>query len=170
MLQSERLLLRAPEPDDIDFLYDQENDNNLWLVGEVNQPLSRFTLAHYLKNAHQPFAEAGQLRMMICLKNKEIIGSIDLFEHDAKNQRAGVGIALLENYRKQGLGAEALETLKTYAADVLGLHQLYCHVQENNAASLALFKKCNFKTVGLLRDWVRQHKKFIPVYLLQCVL
>jgi diamine N-acetyltransferase len=170
MLQAKNIFLRAPEPADIDFLYEAENDESLWLVGELNQPLSRFTIKKYLENAHLTIAEALQLRLMICLHDGTTIGSIDLFEYDSTNLRAGVGIALLQSYRGRGLGAEALERLKLYANEILNLHQLYCHVQEDNVASIGLFSKCGFTTCGLQKDWLRQRKRFVNVYMMQCIL
>lgn len=170
MLKAQNIYLRAPEPSDIEFLYETENEEKLWLVGEVNQPLSRFTLEKYLENAHQTIAEAGQMRLMICLYTHEIIGSIDLFDYDPKNQRASVGIALIESFRGRGLGAEALERLKQYAHEVLNMHQLYCHVQEENLPSIGLFSKCGFKITGLLQHWLRLRKRFVNVYIMQCIL
>jgi len=170
MLQAKNIFLRAPEPSDIDFLYEAENDEKLWLVGEINQPLSRFTIKNYLDNAHQTIAEASQMRLMICMNDGTTIGSIDLFDYDQTNQKAGVGIALLESFRARGLGAEALERVKVYARDILNLHQLYCHVHEDNLPSIGLFNKCNFTICGLQKDWLRQRNRFLNVYMMQCIL
>jgi diamine N-acetyltransferase len=170
MIRGERTYLRALEPEDIDFLYQVENNQELWQVGVLQQPISRFTLTEYLKNAHQTLAEAGQMRLMICLNAGEPIGLIDLFDHDAINNRAGIGIALLQNFRGQGLGAEALEVMKNYARNQLKLHQLFCHVQTENIPSVGLFSKCGFKTAGTLQHWLRTTEGYSNVYLMQCIL
>ena len=36
--------LRAIEPEDLDLLYQIENDSSLWDVGTTNVPYSRYTL------------------------------------------------------------------------------------------------------------------------------
>ncbi len=169
MITGEQIFLRALEPDDLEFLYTAENDETLWHAGILQQPISKFTLKAYLENAHQTLQEAGQLRLVICKTDKAPIGLIDLFDFDPTHQRAAVGIMLLDKERGKGLGADALNTLKTYTHKI-GLHQLYCHVQESNLPSLGLFKRCGFTNAGLLKDWVRVGKQFEDVYFMQCVL
>ena len=44
--------LRPIEPEDIDFLYNLENDMTLWEVSETQKPFSRDVLRKYLENAH----------------------------------------------------------------------------------------------------------------------
>ena len=169
MIKGENIFLRALEPDDLEFLYQAENDSRLWHAGALQQPISKYTLKAYLENAHQTLTEASQVRMVICLNDASPIGLIDLFDYDANHQRAAVGIMLLEEQRGKGLGAEAVEALKGYASQ-LGLHQLYCHVQESNIPSLGLFARCGFKNAGILVDWWRWKKRFENVYIMQCVL
>ena len=40
--------LRALEPEDLDFLYEMENDESLWEVGNTNVPYSRQVLLDYI--------------------------------------------------------------------------------------------------------------------------
>ena len=90
MIRGEHIFLRALEPGDLAFLAQIENDARLWQVGELHQPLSQYTLEAYLENAHQPLAEAGQLRLGICTTPGVMIGLVDLFNYDAMHHRAGV--------------------------------------------------------------------------------
>ena len=43
--------LRAIEPEDLDVIYDIENDLELWTVGYTNAPYSRYILHDYIANA-----------------------------------------------------------------------------------------------------------------------
>ena len=47
-LESENLLLRALEPEDLDILYEWENDPELWKYGSTLTPYSKFALRDYL--------------------------------------------------------------------------------------------------------------------------
>ena len=171
MLEGEHIYLRALEPEDLDFLYRAENDASIWQAGLLQQPISKFTLKAYLEQAHHTLEEAGQLRMLICLKeNNQPIGLIDLFDYDAANQRAGVGIMLVQEQRGKGLGVEAVSALKAYAHEKLRLRQVYCHVQQENMPSLGMFTKCGFHNAGNLKDWIRTPEGFSNVYIMQCLL
>ncbi|MFW5916403.1 MAG: GNAT family N-acetyltransferase, partial [Bacteroidota bacterium] len=84
------------------------------------------------------------------------IGSVDLFEIDNFHQKAGIGILIHKGkYRNRGYAAQALNVMIRYAFDVLLLHQLYCNIDEDNEASLKLFKKMGFQVTGNKKDWIR---------------
>ena len=44
----QKLILRALEPEDLDFLYSIENDAELWDFGCANVPYSKFSLNNYI--------------------------------------------------------------------------------------------------------------------------
>ena len=46
-----KIFLRALEPEDLDFLYEMENDESLWEVGSTNVPYSRQMLLDYIATA-----------------------------------------------------------------------------------------------------------------------
>lgn len=154
-LQGKNIYLRALEPDDLEFLYTIENDQNIWEVSNTQTPYSRFLIKQYLENAHQDIYEAKQLRLAICLNNHfEAIGLIDLFDFDPKNNRAGVGIVIKEiENRNQNIGSEALSLLIQYSFYNLNIHQLFANINEENKASLALFTKFGFQKIGTKKDW-----------------
>lgn len=154
-LQGKNIYLRALEPDDLEFLYTIENDQNIWEVSNTQTPYSRFLIKQYLENAHQDIYEAKQLRLAICLNNHfEAIGLIDLFDFDPKNNRAGVGIVIKEiENRNQNIGSEALSLLIQYSFYNLNIHQLFANINEENKASLALFTKFGFQEIGLKKQW-----------------
>jgi len=154
-LSGEGIYLRALEPEDLDFLYQVENDPAQWSISNTVAPYSRAVLEEYLLHAHQDIYAVRQLRLMICLSSHEPIGTIDLYEFDPKNLRAGVGIMIKEEFRRQQAAAKTLAILHSYCRDVLHLHQLYCTIQDTNGASLALFSKSGYTRVGTRKDWLR---------------
>lgn len=167
-LQGQYISLRALEPEDLEFIYKIENDENLWELSNTQTPYSRFLIKQYLDNAHQDIFEAKQLRLVICGLNNEALGLIDIFDFDFKNKRAGVGILIQsEENRYQGYGKEALELLVNYCFNQLHLHQLYCNISEDNDSSLALFENNGFQKVGLKNDWNFNGKSYKNEYLLQ---
>ena len=153
-LQGKHIHLRALEPGDLDFLYELENNTDIWEISGTTVPYSKHVLKQYLDNAHRDIFDVKQLRLCICKADK-VLGLIDLFDFDPHNKRAGVGLVILEQKdRNRGIGAEALTLLCEYVFKVLGLRQLYADVLEGNEASLHLFKKMGFVEVGLKKDWI----------------
>jgi diamine N-acetyltransferase len=154
-LQGQNIYLRALEPEDLEFIYHIENDENIWEVSNTQTPYSKFLIRQYLENAHQDIYEAKQLRLAICKKEtSEAIGLIDLFDFDPKNNRAGVGIIIQNKTdRKSGFGKEALGLVIEYAFQQLQLHQLYANIGLENQASLALFITFGFEKIGVKKDW-----------------
>ena len=154
-LKGQNIYLRALEPEDLEFVYALENDRSVWEVSHTQTPYSKFLIHQYLENAHQDIYQAKQLRLAIC-KNDSFtaIGLIDLFDFDAKNNRAGIGIIIQETTdRNQGFGSQALELLIQYSFEHLAVHQLYANIAISNEASIKLFTTFGFQLVGIKKDW-----------------
>ncbi|MDD2986515.1 GNAT family N-acetyltransferase [Flavobacterium sp.] len=154
-LKGQHIYLRALEPEDLEFVYELENDTSIWEISQTQTPYSRFLIRQYLENAQQDIFEAKQLRLAICKNDSfEAIGLIDLFDFDPKNQRAGIGILIQHpNHRNQGYGHQAVALLIQYSFEVLALHQLYATISTDNHASIALFTTFGFQCVGIKKDW-----------------
>lgn len=169
MLQNDNIRLRAPEPDDVDFLVDLENDTQLWHVTQTRVPYSRFEMEQYVFSQNkQDVFSLQQVRFMIELKKeRQLAGTIDLFEIDGLNRRAGVGIVVVEAFRNKGYAGATLELVAEYAFNHLNLHQLFCHVEEDNEASLKLFQSHGFQVSGLKKEWNSKNDQFVGEYFLQ---
>ncbi|NLF43252.1 MAG: GNAT family N-acetyltransferase [Bacteroidales bacterium] len=165
------LSLRALEFQDIDLIFEWENDQELWIISNTLTPFSRYHLEQYILNSSNDIYTDRQLRLMVSLNGegleKKTIGCIDLFDFEPHHRRAGVGIMIGKEYRNRGFAFQSLELLIDYAFNTLSLHQLYCNVSENNEASMALFKKAGFEIIGIKRDWVLYHGKYQNEVMLQ---
>lgn len=170
MIEGTRLYLRALEPADIDLLYQWENDTSLWYVSNTLTPFSRFTLEQYVLNSHQDIYSARQLRMMVIRKEDgTALGTIDLFDFDPFHKRAGIGIMILEQYRKQGYAWETLEIMISYCFETLLLHQLYCNIAVDNNASIELFTKSGFTVIGNKKHWLLDKNGYKDELILQLI-
>ena len=171
LLESDLLKLRALEPEDLDYLYKWENDTTLWRYGSSLAPYSRFSLRDYLADSRLDIFQSRQLRLMIVLKSENDlpVGTIDLYDFDPINGRAGVGILVDENYRKQGVGMEALKLIEVYVFHFLMLKQIYAYVPEQNKPSLMLFTNSGYKEAGKLISWIKNGDKYEDVYFMQLI-
>lgn len=168
ILKGKNIYLRALEPEDLDVVYDIENDTSLWKLSDTQTPYSRFLIKQYLENAQQDIFEAKQLRLAVCDTHDNTIGLIDVFDFDYKNKRAGIGIIIKsESDRFKGYGKEALELLVNYCFTTLHLHQVYANISESNLPSLRLFEGNGFKKIGLKKDWSFDGHHYTNEYILQ---
>ncbi len=154
-LKGETLFLRALEPEDLDFVYEVENDESIWEISNTQTPYSLYLIKQYIENAQQDLYEAKQLRLAICRYDDFTpVGLIDLFEYDPKNNRAGIGIMIKdEDLRNTGIGSETLNLLINYSFKHLNLHQLFANIDATNEASKSLFTKFGFDFIGIKKQW-----------------
>jgi diamine N-acetyltransferase len=161
MIKSKNIGLRAVEPEDIDFLYSIENDQEIWKVSNTLLPFSRFEIEQYVLNCDRDIYVSKQIRFIIVELSSGIsIGCIDIFDFDPNNQRAGLGIIIDKIHRNSGFATEALQILIEYAFKTLHLHQLYCHITTENVGSVRLFVKNGFRYMGTRKDWTFFNGKF----------
>ena len=50
-LKGKHIYLRALEPEDLDFVYEIENDTSLWALSDTQTPYSRFLIKQYLEKS-----------------------------------------------------------------------------------------------------------------------
>lgn len=164
---SPKVKLRAIEPEDLDLLYRIENDRELWNVGTSNVPYSRYTLHDYIANASDDIYVDRQVRMMIENQNGEVVGIVDVVNFDPGNCRAEVGLIILNAFRRQGYGRDALSQITDYALHVLHLHQLFAFVDTRNLASYHLFKCMGFEESAKIKDWLYDGLEYHDAMMLQ---
>lgn len=167
----EDIRLRAPEPEDLELLYDWENNNSIWVISNTTVPFSKYILKRYIENSHKTIYETGQVRLMIDhIPDKSTIGTIDIFDFDAFHKRAGIGILIADNkYRRKGYASMALKCLIDYCFNTLQLHQLYCNILENNCESMELFGKNGFIRAGIKKDWVKSPEGYLNEHMFQLI-
>jgi len=168
-MKYDKIRLRALEPEDLELLYDWENNDAYWMISNTMTPFSKFTLKRFLKHSHKNIYETGQLRLMIELIDEKLtIGTIDLFDFDPFHKRAGIGILIAdEAQRRKGYASMALKCVIDYCFDTLQLHQLYCNILANNGESMDLFQKLGFVRIGVKKEWVKTTDGYLDEHMFQ---
>ena len=90
------------------------------------------------------------------LATGDLAGAAIVWEIDAHNRSAHLGLTLRPAFRGRGLGSETLRALCVYGFDFLGLHRLQIETITDNHAMIAAAEKAGFTREGILRDdaWV----------------
>lgn len=160
-----KILLRAIEPSDVDFMYDVEQDPDAWKYSDYVAPLSHELLRQYALTYDADPLRAGQLRLII--EDGGIpVGIADIFDISARHLRADTGIYILPQYRYSGKGAAALKVLADYCKDRLGLHQIVASVSKHNQPALRCYIKAEFVETGMRPQWWRSSQGYEDVALL----
>jgi diamine N-acetyltransferase len=170
-MKYKEISLRALEPEDLELLYEWENNLSYWIISNTVVPFSKYTLKRYLENSHKNIYETGQLRLMIDhIPDNTTIGTIDIFDFDPFHKRAGLGILIAkEDYRRKGYASMALKCLVNYCFSTLQLHQIYCNILVNNCESMDLFKKAGFMQSGIKKDWIKTSDGYLDEYIFQLI-
>ena len=148
-----KINLRALELDDLEFLFEIENNRKLWKISHTILPFSKYYLEKYVKESNLDIFSEKQFRFVISLKNKCPIGLIDLFDFDPVSHRAGIGIVIQNKYRKKGYALESIKLIEDISKNDLQIHQLYVNVGIDNKISLDLFNKLGYTEIGIKKDW-----------------
>lgn len=163
--------LRALEPEDLELLYEWENNTAYWILSNTVTPYSKYTLKRYLESSHKNVYETGQIRLMIDhIPDNITIGTIDIFDFDPFHKRAGVGILIAnESYRRKGYASMSLKCLINYCFTTLQLHQLFCHILANNCESMDLFRKVGFVEAGIKKEWIKTSGGYLDEHIFQLI-
>ena len=156
------LRLRKIEPSDLPFLYQWENDATMWADSDTHNPLSRHDLHQYIENTTGDIYRDGQLRLIIedsqlstlnSQLSTKIVGCIDLFDFDARNRKAAIGMYIAPDARGRGVGKQAVQLLLDYAFNFLHLRMVYAIISVNNVACSRLYEQMDFLPSSPLRAW-----------------
>lgn len=164
------VVLRAMEPEDLDLLYQIENDTKLWNIGLTNVPYSRYVLHDYIAMSSGDIYTDKQVRLIIENEEHQTIGLVDIMNFNPQNRRAEMGIVLQEAFRQKGYGKDAIQKVMRYAKEVLHLHQLYVVANSSQKLTIGLFLRMGFKETCQLTDWLYDGELYHDATLLQCCL
>lgn len=168
LLQNDIISLRAVEPEDLELFFRWENDTELWNCAPTIAPFSRKNLSDYIERYTADIFAERQLRLMVIERESgATAGTVDLTDFDPVNRRAAVGVLIDREFRRRGLGLEALKLTADYAAQRIGMHQLWATVAASNLASLDLFSAAGFRRYGRLRSWIRTGRHYSDAYIMQ---
>ncbi|MEY2963052.1 MAG: hypothetical protein RL754_313 [Bacteroidota bacterium] len=159
-------ILRAPEPSDLEWVFEIENDPGLWHLSASKEPLNKGVVMQYLAAQPGSLLRDGQLRFILDDRGR-LKGAFDLFDYDHVAKKAGLGVYVDASCRREGVALQTLQALEEYAFSILGIRNLYAHVPQDNEASRALFVSAGYREVGVLTDWVWHDGQYVDACLFQ---
>lgn len=167
MAEKHRITLRAMEPEDLEILYQIENDRDLWEVGTANVPYSRYALNNYVMCAANDIYTDKQVRLVMENEERKVVGLLDILNFDPRHLRAEIGVVVLKEHRQKGYGEKAIQKAIDYSRDFLHIYQLYAIVDVTNTASVQLFKKAGFSQDVYVKEWIFDGRNYHDAFVMQ---
>ena len=169
-MNEKKINLRALEMEDLEFLYEVENDRSLWGVGCTNVPYSHQTLIDYITSSSADIYADKQVRFIIEDEQRQTIGMVDLVNFDPRHLRAELGVVIRREARGKGYAQEAVRQILVYSKQILHLHQVYAVVSVKNEKAAKMLEATGFKSGKMLKDWLFEGEKYENAYLFQSFL
>lgn len=146
ILFTKRLVLRQPEESDAAAILQLRSDEkvNTWLDRPVTTSFED-ALA-FIQKVKKGIAAGDSLYWIISQQSSSIlIGTICLWNYVPAKKLAETGYELLPQYQGKGLMQEALQAVLHYSFSNLGLQVITAVSRKENARSILLLQKLNFK-------------------------
>ncbi|MBI4565578.1 MAG: GNAT family N-acetyltransferase [Planctomycetes bacterium] len=196
-LQSERLYLRPPDKDHVEWLLRWLNDPEVFQYLLRSRPLGRAEEEEWLAGLHK---RSEDMVFVIEVKEgipgeapgaieRQPIGICGLHRMSSSNRSAELGICIGEKaYWNRGFGREAMGLLCGYGFEILNLNRIGLSVFEYNERGRRCYEKVGFRMEGrrrqakywrgrywdalemglLASEWVDRHPLELPQVLHLC--
>lgn len=155
-LEFSRVLLRPLSSTDLEVLaaWDQDEEVNRFL----GKRFSRSGADAWLED----YRRGRGVAMAIVADRDHIIGDVELRHINWRRGEAELRICLgNKSYWNLGLGTEAVRLIVSYALAQLGLKSVYLKVYASNARAIRCYRKCGFRSVGILKKGTREDDDII---------
>lgn len=153
ILESDRLILKPVEPEDLNFLMEQRWDADLTDY-IIHNPISSYTQQKW----YEKICKNGDVAMSIFYKEKEgenpvLLGAVGLYDFNYRHQRATwKTLRIPKKYQGLGLAFEASKMLIDYGFNTLNLNKITSDVFPHNESIIKLLAKMGFKEEGRLKQ------------------
>jgi RimJ/RimL family protein N-acetyltransferase len=162
-LETERLLIRCPQPGDGAALYDaivtSKDHLAAWLTWAnwPNTSLKRAE-ASILRNRDR-YLKGEDMTMLIFLKGTgELVGGSGLHNPDWKVPKFEIGYWQHVNFGGQGYMTEAVNAIAELAFSQLGAKRLHLECYPHNERSIGVAQRCGFRLEARLANYRCHHQ------------
>lgn len=160
------LILRCPEPKDVEALYQFKNDPEIAnLLGGFTTGYSRADLDSWVEHHRQATNEA--LWTIGRAKDDGCVGHVGLYNIDHRVRRAEFAVLLGDKTLwGQGYGKAITRQVLDYGFEFLNLNRIELSVLAENARALHVYEGLGFKREGTLRQAQFKAGKYLDVVLM----
>ena len=152
-LQTDRLVLRQVQYDDINDMHRMRTDPDVMLHMDTEIPQSINDTQKKVEQEIESFSKEESVYWTIILKStNEFIGGAGYWRLLKEHYRAEIGYQLLPDYWRKGYSFEALREIINFGFKKMGLHSIEGNVNPKNIASIKLLEKLGFVQEAYFRE------------------
>ena len=153
--QSDRIRLRAVEPDDWEVFYAWNQDDEMARgLDRIWFPQSREAVRRWAAEASVRRPDNDAFHWVIEDLAGTILGSISTHDCDRRNGTFAYGVNILPEHRRRRYASEAIRVVLRYYFQELGYQKVTVQVHAFNDASIGLHERLGFQREGRLRRMV----------------
>ena len=159
VLETPRLVLRAPRPEDAQAVAAIAND--LRIAQNTARLPHPYTVADAEQFIAQTSRDNGEIAFFITLANDKIIGACGVATLDRKGPEIGYWLGV--RYWGKGYATEAARAVIDHAFTTLGYDALRAGARVSNPASRRVLEKCGFQWTSVELRRIRAISSAAPV-------
>jgi len=154
LIETERLILRNIDLQDIDTFLEYRNDPNVAKYQSWEPNLNRKQITDFITELQtHKIGEPGKWNQIVWILKKNMlhIGDCALKVQD-DNRQAEFGFTLSRNFQGKGYAYEATRALINYAFAELNLHRIFSITDCKNTSAIKLLKNLRMRQEGHFKE------------------
>jgi len=150
LLETERLILRNIDLQDIDTFLEYRNDPFVAKYQSWEPTLNRKQVSDFIKDLQKhKIGEPGKWNQIVWILRKNMVHIGDCaLKVQEDNMQAEFGFTLSRNYQGKGYAYEATRALINYGFEKLNLHRIFSITDCKNSSAIKLLKNLGMRQEG----------------------
>jgi ribosomal-protein-alanine N-acetyltransferase len=160
-IETSRLILKGISPDDMKYIFENLTKPKIKKIlgHRSEEEYRKEELKH--KNGYSSYNRSFILFLLVDKESNNVIGRCGLHNWNIEHKRAEIGYIMeVDSFKRKGLMTEAINAIIDYGFNKMNLNRIEALVGIENAPSLRLMEKYNFKREGVLRQHCHNSNQF----------
>ena len=162
MLQGRLVQLRGLEREDLKLLHNMQNDEEVmeWARFRPDHTVSMEALEKEYEDELRGNTSTRRTFAVVHKKTGKVAGWCSIRWWRPFATSADIGLALMKNHRRKGIGADVTRVLTELAFDQYNMHKVELFTRADNRAMIRSAEKSGFRVEGRIRETLYFNGRF----------